>query len=168
MKRQNYKPQLINQEETYNPKSIVIIISIIVVILVVFYFITTIVLKNKKNEEVTRESVIQTETIIFGQLLNRKEDSYYVLASKKDSKFNSMYNNYLEKYEKKEDKLKVYKINLSDEFNKKFLDDKTNITDKIDELTIESDTLFKINDGKIDTYYVGYDEIIENLKEISK
>ena len=168
MKKQNYKPQLVNQDNSYNPKNVVIIISIIVVVLVGFYFITTIVLNNKKIDEPVVESVIQTENIIFGQLLNRSQNEYYVLAYKEDGKFNDIYNNYLKKYREKENDFNVYKINLSDDFNKKFLKDNTNITDKIEELTISDETLFKIKDGKIDTYSVGYDDIIETLKQISE
>lgn len=168
MKRQNYKPQLINQEESYNPKSIILIIGIIVALFVAFYFITTIVLKNKKSEDIVTESIIKKDNIMFGQLLNRNESEYYVLAYKEDSKFNEIYNNYIKTYNEKEDALSIYKINLSDGFNKSYLAEETNVTDEINKLTVSDETLFKISDGKIDTYNVGYDEIIETLKEISK
>lgn len=167
MKRK-YEPQLINDENSYNSKNLIIVITIISVVLIGFYFITKFVISNQKEEKMISESVIQSDIIIFGQMLNRKEEEYYVLAYNNKSNLKSIYDNYLKMYNQKDGSLKVYKINMNDEFNKKFIANENNITNDINSLTVNDEVLFKIKEGKIDSYKVGSSEISATLKEISK
>lgn len=167
MKRK-YEPQLINDENSYTSKNLIIVITIISVVLIGFYFITKIVISNQKEEKYVSESVIKSDVIIFGQMLNRSENEYYVLAYNDKSNLKNIYNNYIKTYSQKDDSLKVYKININDEFNKKFIANKNNITDDINSLTIKDEVLFKIKEGKIESYKIGSSEISTTLKEISK
>ncbi len=161
--KSNFGKGPINDDSSYKFKNLIIIVIITCVILVGFYFLTTYVVKNKKDNEVIEPAVIETDNIIFGQLLNRKEDSYYVLAYDDNGKFKQLYDEYINK----NSSLKFYKINMNDSFNKNFIGDSNNISDNIKELRIKDETLFKVENKKIKDYYIGSSDIIDELKEIS-
>lgn len=59
-------------------------------------------------------------------------------------------------------------INMNEAFNQKFISDKSNIVDDINELKVSDETLFKIKDGKIEEYKIGSSDINSYLKEISE
>ena len=170
MSRNNkYQAPLINDnEDTFKFKNLIIWIIVIVVVLVGFYFITTYVLDHKSDETEVQESVNQTEKIIFGQICDRKYKEYYVLAYKEDSRLKGIYNRYISKYNKKDNHLNVFMINMNEAFNQKFISDKSNIVDDINELKVSDETLFKIKDGKIEEYKIGSSDINSYLKEISE
>ena len=162
-----YNNNLMNDDNSFNIKNIIIIIIIIMLVLVSFYFITKYVLEHKKDNTSVIESVIDREIIIFGQLLNRSDSEYYVIAYSESGKSKDIYNKYLDKYNKKENHIKVYEINLDEAFNKNFIATKSNITSDIEELKVSGDTLLKINNGSIEFYKEGTNDINSYLKEIS-
>ena len=166
--RNNYNKELITDESSFQIKNLIIVIIIILAIFIAFYFITKYVLINKKDNNPVQESVIQNEKIIFGQLFNRNDREYYVLAYKENSKSKDIYNKYIDKYKQKENHLAFYEINLNEAFNKKFISDSSNITNDINTLTVNDETLFKISDGEIEEYKVGSSNINSYLKEISE
>lgn len=170
IKQKKIKEQPVTLDDNYQAKNMFIIIIIIVVLLVPLYFITTLVLDNNKKETKTTENntpvEIQTEKILVGQLLNRKDSSYYVIAYKKDNKMSSLFNQYINDYKKNEEHLNIYKIDLDEGLNKNYISDTTNITDELKDLKLSDTTLFKIVDGKIDSYYVGNNDVIDALKEL--
>lgn len=168
MKRNNYRQKLIDNDNSFQLRNLIIIIFIIAAILIGFYFLTVYVLVNKVDNEPTVQSVIQREKIIFGQMFDRKDFDYYVLAYYSDSQSKNLYNKYLSKYEKKDNHISVYEINLNEVFNKSFVAKKSNIVDNIDKLKISDETLFKINSGKIVEYKVGASNINNYLKKISE
>ena len=169
IKQKKIKQQPITLDDNYQAKNMFIIIIVIIVLLVPLYFITTLVLNNQNTEEIKNNNPvkIQNEKILVGQLLNRKESSYYVIAYKKDNKMINLFDNYINDYKKKEDYLPFYKIDLNDGFNKGYISTTTNITDNLKDMKLSDTTLFKIVDGKIDSYYVGNDKVVEMLKEIN-
>ena len=170
IKQKKIKEQPVTLDDNYQAKNMFIIIIVIVVLLVPLYFITTLVLDNNKIETENIENntpvEIQTEKILVGQLLNRKDSSYYVIAYKKDNKMVSLFNQYLNDYKNKEEHLNIYKIDLDEGLNKNYISDTTNITDELKDLKLSDTTLFKIVDGKIDSYYVGNNDVIDALKEL--
>ena len=171
IKQKQIKEQPVTLDDNYQAKNMFIIIIIIVVLLVPLYFITTLVLNNNKEEKqpVTDNNPveIQTEKILVGQLLNRNNSSYYVIAYNKDNKMINLFNQYLDDYKKKEEHLNIYKIDLDDGLNKNYISETTNITDDLKDLKLSDTTLFKIVDGKINSYYVGNNDVIDALKEIN-
>lgn len=169
IKQKKVKEQPVTLDDNYHAKNMFIIIIIIVVLLVPLYFITTLVIDNNKEEKVVEKTpvTIQSEKILVGQLLNRPNESYYVIAYKKDNKMITLFNNYINDYKNNEDHLEVYKIDLDDGLNKGYIKEETNITDNLKDLKISDTTLFKIVDGKIDNYYVGNENVIDALKEIN-
>ena len=170
MSRKNkYQAPLINDtDDSFNLKKFLIWIIIIIVVLVGFYFITNYVLDHKSADSETSESIIQTDKIIFGQMFDRKYSEYYVLAYKNDSQSRVIYDRYISKYSKKDDHLNIFMIDMDEAFNQKYVSDKSNIVDNLNELKVSDDTLFKIKDGKISEYKVGSAEISSYLKEISE
>lgn len=161
------------QDDNNQLKGMIITIGIIIIVLIPLYFVTTLVIEKKDNNSTTPEEdkvvEIQTEKILVGQLLNRPNDEYLVLAYKKDNKMLSIFNNYLNDYKNKgDDALTVYRIDLDDGLNKAYISDSTNITSDLKELKISDTVLFKIVDGEIDSYYVGNTEVVNYLKEINE
>lgn len=171
IKQKKVKEQPVTLNDNYQAKNMFIIIIVIVVLLVPLYFITTLVLDNNKQEQQQTSNnkpvEIQSEKILVGQLLNRLDSSYYVIAYKKDNKMATLFNQYITDYKKKEEHLNFYKIDLDEGLNKNYISDETNITDDLKNLKISDTVLFKIVDGKIDNYYVGNNDVIDALKEIN-
>lgn len=158
------------QDDNYQFKNMVITIIIIVIILIPLYFVTTLVIGNKdENKTVADDKTveIQSEKILVGQLFNRPNSEYLVLAYKKDNKMISIFNNYIDDYKNKNDSLTVYRIDLDDGLNKAYIGDNTNISSDLKELRINDTVLFKIVDGEIDSYYIGNNEVVNYLKEIN-
>ena len=58
----------------------------------------------------------------------------------------------------------VYKIDLNEGLNKKYVQEETYISDNLNELSVSETVLFEIKDKKIDNYYIGHEEIIDYLK----
>ena len=162
-----YNRQLINDDESFKIKNVIIILLIIMIVLVSFYFITKYVLEHKKDDTPVAESVIDREKIIFGQMFNRPDSEYYVIAYDSTGKSKDIYNKYIDKYNSKDGSIKVYEIDLKDDFNKNYIANKSNIVSDIDNLKVSGDTLFKIKDKNIEMYKEGSNDISSYLKEIS-
>lgn len=169
IKNKKIKEKPVILEDNYQAKNMFIIIIVIIVLLIPLYFITNLVIKNEKKETVTNNTPveIQNEKILVGQLLNRSEDEYYVIAYKKDNKMISLFNNYINDYKNKENNLTFYKIDLDDGLNKGYISDTENISDNLKDLKISDTTLFIIKNKQIDSYYVGNNEVLNYLKEIN-
>lgn len=156
-------------EDEYSIKKIIITLIVLAAVFFLFYFITMLVVKPNKNEKENNNIPVEIDStlITLNNLLDRKENEYYVLASKSDSKpnYNDIYNSYLSNYKNNENSLKVYKVDLSDSFNKNYIGE-TNITDDLSELKVNEDVLFKIKDKKIDEHFIGSTNILKALSEL--
>ena len=98
MQLNRYNNNLINDDDFFKLKNAIIIVVIIMLVLVSFYFITKYVLEHKKDNTPRVESVIDRELIMFGQLFNRPDTEYYVIAYNKSGKSKDIYNKYIDKY----------------------------------------------------------------------
>ena len=158
----------ISQNE-YSIKKIILTLVIVAAVFFLFYFITILIVKpNEKTQDENKTPVILDPTLItLNHLLDRKENEYYVLASKSDTKpnFNDIYDGYLSDYKNKEEALKVYKVDLSDSFNDSYKGE-TNITNDLGELKVNEDVLFKIKDKSIVEHYIGSTDIIDALSKL--
>ena len=163
-------------DESYSLKKFIFIILILVLVFAIFYFITILVVRPSKEQNLSNNtsSQIDTSKILIGQLLDRNENEYYALAIK-PSLYNDysskidyvqIYNKYIGDYKSRDNSLKFYTIDLDDALNKNYLSDKTNITDNLSELSISDEALFKVNNGKIEKYYVGSESIINALSQL--
>lgn len=165
-KKEEKKVEIHNEE--YSIKSMAKIIIIISVIFCLFYFVTTLIVKpTEKNES---EITLSENEILVSQLLNRKNEEYYVLAHKqslyKKSGYMDVYNLYIKEYLQKEEILPFYYINLDNALNKKYYGEEMNITNDLTELKLNDEVLFKIKTGKIEKTYEGKDKIIDKLSRL--
>ena len=110
--------------------------------------------------------------ITLNNLLNRKSDEYYVLATKQSenpqANYTQLYNNYINAYKTKENALPFYNVDLSDAINKNYLSNKLNITNEITELKLNDEILFRIKNGEIKEYFVGKTKILDALSKIKE
>ena len=159
-------------DDAYSIKNIIKIMVILFILFGLFYLITYFLVKDRKIETPTQESVIDSSKIVLGQLLNRNEKEYFVLATKSDNSnysganYLELYNNYINNYSQKEEALPFYYVDLNNALNKKYYSDELNITEEIENMKLNDDVLFRIKDGKISKTYIGKDKIIDKLSTL--
>lgn len=186
IKENNKKVETISANKKYHPnndidgdfgsseiRKLLIIIGAVCVVMLAFYFITEFVLKNKKDDskepEIKIEPTIQYEQILMGSLFNQNEDDYYVLVYDEDDKLIDIYNQYLQTYKNSEDPVKVYKVNLSEDFNKTYINEESYLYGSdITKIKVTGTTLIRISEKEIYKAFEGYDEIISRLKFMLK
>ena len=146
------------------------IVIAITAIFLVFYLITWVVTKDKEKSEETSDVSIQYNDILLGNLLSQKKDNYYVLAYETDDLYSNTYNMFISMYNNKSDSLKFYYSDLGLKFNQKYYDEESEETNvmNFEKLKLNTTTLFKISNGKIESAYEGADAIIDYLSSISK
>lgn len=161
------------EKDSYSLKSFLLIILVLVIILGIFYFITTLVAKpvnpTDNNDGVT---IIDETKITLGNILNRKEKEYYVLATKENNNtqanYQTLYNNYINEYKKEENALTFYNVNLDDALNKNYISEELNVSNDLSELKVNDDILFKIKDSKIEEYFSGSKNILKKLSNLKE
>lgn len=169
----NNKKQEIMEKDTYSLKSFLLIILVLVIILGIFYLITTLVVKpvNPIDND-NGVTIIDSTKITLSNLLNRKEEEYYVLATKQNNNaqanYQTLYNNYINEYKKQENALTFYNVNLDDALNKNYISEELNITNDLSELKVNEDILFKIKDNKIEEYFAGNKNILKELSTLKE
>ena len=173
----NKKEQKTVEQDTYSLKNLIRIIIVLVVILGIFYLITTLVVDPVKKDNANNSATqIDSTKITLNNLLNRKEEEYYVLATKEslydsaNSKidYSGLYNNYIKEYTSLEDALTFYNVDLDDALNKNYISDELNITDDLSKIKLNDEVLFKIENGEIEEYFVGSKDILEELSDLKE
>ena len=164
------------ENDTYSIKNLILIVLVISVVFVLFYLVTTIFVKPVEENNISNEvTELDSTKITLSNLLDRSEDEYFVLAIKEslydsyNSKINysELYNNYISRYTSNENSLQFYYVNLDDALNKNYISDEINISNKVSEIKLNDEVLFKIKNGVIEQYYVGSSEILEALNTLS-
>ena len=171
----NQKQEINDIQESYSIKNLIKIILILVIVFAVFYFITTLVVKPAKGT-VQNNAVAEIDStkITLSHLLDRSEEAYYVLVTKESlyNSFNSkinyseIYDKYISDYSKKEESLPIYKVDLDNALNKNYVSDEFNISDNVNEIKLNDEVLFRIENHKIKDYYVGSEDIVKTLSEL--
>lgn len=150
------------------------IILIVTGIFLAFYLVTYLIAKNSSDNKETdadeTEISVQYDEILMSNLLKQKNAEYYVLAYDAEDVYYNAYTTYLTSYTGKDNAIRVYNSILSNGFNDSYYDvdavSNTNIT-SIEELKLNSSTLIKVKDGKIQAVYEGHDAIISYLKTLT-
>ena len=151
----------------YDLKTILKFIIIVLIIAIAFYFITILGSKKETSPKTTsEEAIIQYEEIIIGNMFEQKEEEYYVLLKKADDPYISYYETNITNYKSKDDALKVYTVDLSSAFNKKYISDTNNI--EKDNFKINSTVLLKIKNKEIVESYENNTEIMNQLKQMTE
>lgn len=152
------------------------IIVIITVIMALIYVVTMIATKKadevKKDDTSTSEKTTKTEiqydNIMIGTMLN-KGGTYYVLIEedKKDDQRIGEYDQLVTTIKNKEGATKIYKVDLTDAFNKVYKAKESNYyVDNISDFKVTGTTLLKIEDAKVVTAFDDYDGIKNELNNL--
>ncbi len=171
------------KKEKSNPKTTMVkndseitklikIVLIVTAIMVVFYGITLLVTKNQKadsfdNKTASEKAVIQYDDIMIGTMLNKNQDSYYVLIKEDEDNRVVEYETLMKLVASKIDSPKIYTANLTDSFNKRYLAKEANTTNDMEEFRVSGTTLVEIKDGKIVNTYSDHDSIAEELSKLA-
>lgn len=150
-----------NDNEMFKLIKLVIVVSLIVL---VFYLITMFVNKEKKEETTKTPESIQYDYILASDILKKEHDKYYILIEKKDDLLVSTYTNYLYNYKSMTDSIATYYVELDSPFNSKYKSEEADINN----LKFSETTLLYIEKGKIKKSYIGKEDIIKILEEITK
>lgn len=151
---------------TQSTKSIIITLCVVLAVFLIFYFLTIAINnKNRKLNTVEKgksEAVIQYKEILADSTFVMFPHEYYVLFYDFDGP-EAVYLDYLyDTYASLENKY-IYKVDLGNKFNKKFVSDKTNTkASKASELKVKDPTLIKIQEGKNISYVEGSSQVIAN------
>ena len=161
MKKNNIKT-----EEQKEIKKFIIILLAILLIVGCVYFITDKFIE-KGDYSNTIPGSINYDRATIGTMLNRHEEEYYVFIYNSTKEEASYYSSLINKYQNKEEALKVYFIDLNNELNKDYYNvNNDNISNKkaktIKELDLGDITLIQVKNNNISMYE---DDIskIENL-----
>lgn len=161
-----------NSDEMTNLFKIVITI---VILFAAFYVITYFVTESKNNTSENSKdkniAVIQYDEIMLGTLLTQSPNEYYVLIGKSTNENYKLYQKYVEAYKAsdKKDKTVFYTSNLENGFNQPYVADNNHFdVESINEFRISESALIHVEDGKVANSYVGFDNILNQLKDITK
>jgi len=161
IKEEKYRSE--EQQEIIRFVKILLVVSIF---LVAIYFITKIFVRNEgevSNKETSVTEINYTK-MVFGTMLNKPYDEYYVVAYSSEDNKASYYGAIVENYQSEKDSLNVYFVDLDDSLNKDFIssDGKTNSkATTVSELMVDDFTLIKVKSGKIAKYI----ETAEDMKK---
>ena len=163
MKKKEYQKQLAKEKKELKDlqlgdkeKNIRSVIIITVSVLAFFFLIT-----RKNNTTYTAE--IQTTKILCGQVLNRSEKEYFVLAYDISDDTVMLYDSILERYNNASSKLPLYKVDLSNSRNNTCKSDKLTISNSVKELKFQVPSLVKVKNGIVVDSYTSYDTIKNTL-----
>lgn len=144
------------------------LVIIVTLIFLAFYFITVLINKEEKEENTYTPAQIQYDKILIGNILEQKDDKYYVLIYDTNDVNKTTYTAYLINYKYKEDAIKYYTAELNNPLNYKYVSSESNLkVKKIEDLKIKEVTLLKIEKGKITRAYEG-EEVLNQLIELTK
>ncbi len=173
MKKKEYKKRIEKEkkamrefQENDTSKSIksAIIITVCVLVFLFLMFTFTKVktgewnLFTRKND-ITYSAEAQTVKILCGQLLNRDEDEYFVLAYELAENSASLYESVVEYYNGATNKIPLYKLDLSNSRNNICKADKLNVSNDIKTIKLSIPSLIKVKDGKVVASYTNYNAI---------
>lgn len=118
---------------------------------------------KKKKESVEPE--IQYEEIIAGQILNRKQNEYYVLAFDFTANEASEYLSLKDSYGQNPDALAFYIVDLEKGFNQSIVSEEE--VKGTTELKVTAPTILRIKDGKIVERISTKEKVKEFLEKIA-
>lgn len=144
------------------------IVLIVTAIIIVFYFVTSFVTRKArevKDSKSSEKAVIQYNNLIIGSMLNR-DGEYYVLIEKDDDEYLTEYESSIQMIGINEEAPKVYLANLTDSFNKNYLDDVANYDSDLANFKVSGTTLIKVSDHVISEIFDNHDDISSKLESL--
>ena len=156
-------------EEQQEVLKFLILVTIIIVIVIGIYFLTRVFVTKDLKKDVTETAVTGTinyDVTIVGTILNIPYDEYYVVVYDSTSPSAGKYSGIVSAYVGKEDSIKVYTVDLSNDLNKDYYDKENSNPEAktVSELKFGDITLIKVKKGEIKKYIEDYDAIKAELK----
>lgn len=152
MKQKKLKNGGYVNEDTKEIRNLIIITVVVIALALGLYFLTDKVL-NKDTTSDTNADVDYT-TCLIGNMFNRPYDEYYVFAFSSEDENASKYSSLISTYEKKDKALKIYKIDLDNNFNKSAVSETSNKKPtSASDVKIKNSALIHIKNGKVVNYY---------------
>lgn len=168
-RRKNKEKYNFNYDEnSSNITKVVITLLVVIAIIVIFYLVTVLINNNKRKlnttEKKNEEVKIQYQEILANDTFVMSPKEYYVLFYDFDAS-NSAYYDYLyTKYKNDKDNVPIYKVDLGNGFNEKFVNTKTNPkAQNASQLKLKDATLILIKNGKNVSYTEGGIQNISNV-----
>ena len=167
-KKNGKKIKKVEYSDNSEISKLIKLIVIVTLIVLVFYGITAILNNDEEEETQDQSATIQYDEILIGNVLKQPNEEYYVMIYDDEDYDTSLYSTYLDLYKQKDEAIRIYTSQLNNPLNQNFKAEKSNLDiSDISDLKVQSSTLLKINNGKIEEFYEG-EELVEYLKEISK
>ena len=155
-------------EYTQSTKSVIITLSVVLGVFLIFYLITVLVNNNDRKLNTKETEEVETEIgyveILGDSTFTMTPDEYYVLFYDFEGPEAVYYDYLVNQYSAKENQY-IYKVDLGNGFNKKFVaEDKTNKkAKKAGDLKVKDATLIKIEKGKNVDYVEGSSQEIAKI-----
>lgn len=150
----------------------IIIALTVICILGLFYLLTLYITNKHSDKNTTEEKTESTETainydeIMLGKTFSMNSDDYLVIFyDESNSDISSKYSDLVSKYKEKEDHLNIYKVDMSNTFNKGYAttEESNKAPSKASELLINGPTLVRITNNSLAEYIEGEEEITNYL-----
>lgn len=139
-------------------KNVIVILIVLVVLLVLMYFLTTRILSKNDKKDMVLENAIQYDEILAGESFNQSNEEYYVIYF--DSKDESLdISSLVSSYQLEGEGTKLYNVDLSNGFNKKYITDGDVITTDSVNLKVKNATLIKFNNKEVSQVITDIEEI---------
>ena len=154
-----------NSAESDEYRKLIILVVIIASIFIAFYVITTLFTKKEQDnifKTNLNPSEIQYDEIIIGSMFD-KDGEYYVLLIDGEDQYKDLYKSYITNIKEKN---KIYTVDLSNAFNKKYLDDYYSYDE--DDFKVRGTVLVKIDNHEINEHFETTAGIIEKLKSLKE
>lgn len=141
---------------------------VIVSVIAILFYIVAIMVSNNRNKLKYQETKSDSQ-IVYDQILMsdtfHKGNEYYVLYTKKDNVFMTLYNSYITTYKAVSGSLPFYKADLSDTLNQSYIGE-MNLTQE--GFHLSDNSLLKISAGTVIESYIGNETIVNKLYEMGK
>ena len=139
----------------------------ILLFLLMFYLLAVHITNKNSDDDSTKKSTTPSEVsisyndIILGRSLDMSDDDYLVVCyDYRDEEINNTLGSLVSSYRNKEDGLKIYSIDMSSSFNKKYVGENANTNpSNVNDMVINGPTLMKISNHEVVDYIQGQSDI---------
>jgi hypothetical protein len=163
-KQRRKTKQIVEDEYTQSTKSIIIALVVVLVVFALFYVLTVFINDSSRKLNTKEPEVVEPEIqyleILGDNTFTMSPREYYVLFYDFDGPEAAYYDYLVDKYASVENQY-IYKVDLGNGFNTKFIAEKTNKkAKKAGDLKVKDATLIKIRKGKNVEYIEGSSQVI--------
>ena len=152
-------------------KVVLVVLLCFVIFWGITYFVTEKRGSSSDGDGSANEKIadIQYDKILVGTMLKQKRSEYYVMLDKMSEDSYAIYETYLSIYSAQENATKIYTVDMDDPFNKMYYGETSNFDfENLSDFRINQITLLHIKDEEVVDTYEGKDEVLKQLKDMTK